>query len=344
MIKGKSTFAIAISAAMILSFSACGDGGSSSAASTGASGTSSSVKRPQPTDVPTACKVDGKTLTIGVVSIDEQTAFFNQLNTGIKDVATIAGAKINFVSGKDDAATQVTGIENLMSSKVSALIVDPYDMNALVPAFKSAKAAGIPVVSVDGQVADASSYDAQVGTANKEGGAELASTMLKLSGGKGAVGIVGALNSTIQIQRQEGFEDAVKAGGMTISTVVDGQNQADKAQTAAENLLTANPNLKYIYATGEPALNGAIAAVKSQGRQNDVQIVGWDLSQTSASALTAGFVKAVVQQNSFGFGQESAKAAINLACGKTVKKDISVPINIVTSANLKKYSYFLKES
>lgn len=344
MIKVKSISALALSAAMLITFSACGDGDSSSAGSTSASGTSASAARPKPTNVPTACKVNGSELTLGVVSIDEQTAFFNQLNTGIKDVAKIAGVKINFVSGKDDAATQVTGIENLMSSKVNALIVDPYDMNALVPAFKSAKSAGIPVISVDGQVSDSSSYDAQVGTANKEGGAELASKMLTLSGGKGAVGIVGALNSTIQIQRQQGFEDAVKAGGMTIATVVDGQNQADKAQTAAENLLTANPNLKYIYATGEPALNGAIAAVKSQGRQSDVQIVGWDLSQTSASALTAGFVKAVVQQNSFGFGQESAKAAINLACGKSVEKDISVPINIVTAANLKKYSYFLKES
>ena len=36
---------------------------------------------------------------------------------------------------------------------------------------------------------------------------------------------------------------------------------------AAENLMTGNPDLTAIYATGEPALLGAVAAVESQGRR-----------------------------------------------------------------------------
>ncbi len=35
--------------------------------------------------------------------------------------------------------------------------------------------------------------------------------------------------------------------------------------TAAENLITGNPDLTAIYATGEPALLGAIAAVETVG-------------------------------------------------------------------------------
>lgn len=341
--KKHSFMAIVSSAAILVLLSGCGDGGSPTSSSSSVSSTSS-VSHPQPTGVSKACKGKSGTFTLGVVSIDEQTAFFSQMNTGIEDVAKKAGAKINFVSGKDDASTQVTGIENLISAKVDALVVDPYDQNALVPAFTKAKASGIPVVSVDGMVTDSNSYDTQVGTSNEEGGSDLAKSMLKLSGGKGEVGIVGALNSTIQITRQEGFEKTVKEGGMTVKSVVDGKNQADSAQTAAENLLTANPSLKYIYATGEPALNGAIAAAKSQGR-TDISIVGWDLSQTSADALKSGIAKAVIQQNTFGFGNEAAKAAINLACGtKSVDKSISVPITIVTKQNLSKYSYYLKEA
>lgn len=338
--------AFAVGATMLASLAACGDGGTASTSASGSDGgnASTTATRPAPTDVPKACAGKNGDFTLGVVSIDEQTAFFNQMNTGINDVAKEAGAKINFVSGQDDAATQVSGIENLITAKVDALVVDPYDRNALVPAFTKAKSAGIPVVSVDGMVADENSYDVQVGTANSEGGKQLADALVKIAGGKGEVGIVGALNSTIQIDRQKGFEDEAKAGGMTIGTVVDGQNQADKAQSAAENLLTANPNLKYVYATGEPALNGAIAAARSQGRTGDITIVGWDLSQTSADALKEGFAKAVIQQNTFGFGYEAAKAAINLACGTKVEKNVSVPVEIVTPDNLSKYEYYLKEN
>ncbi|PZE26067.1 substrate-binding domain-containing protein [Curtobacterium sp. MCBD17_028] len=299
---------------------------------------------PAPTGVPTACKPkSGDTFKIGVVDIDEQTSFFTQMNTGIQAVAKKAGASVQLVSGNDDAATQVSGIENLTSSGVDAIIVDPYDANALVPALKAAKAKGIAVVSTDGSVADASAIDTQVGTANTVGGQQLGKAFLTLSGGKGEVGVVAALNSSIQIQRQDGFQDTVKAGGMTIKAVVDGQNVNDKAQTAAENLLTAHPDLEYIYATGSPALDGAIAAVRSQGKTGSTQIVGWDLDSTSAAGIKQGFVKEVVQQDTYGFGYAAAKAAIDLACGGTkVPATISVPTTIVTKANLAKYDYFLK--
>ncbi|MCP6745077.1 substrate-binding domain-containing protein, partial [Klebsiella pneumoniae] len=80
-------------------------------------------------------------------------------------------------------------------------------------------------------------------------------------------------------QRQKGFEDTLKSNPkITIANVVDGQNVQDKAMTAAENLITGNPDLTAIYATGEPALLGAIAAVENQGRQKDIKVFGWDLT------------------------------------------------------------------
>jgi ribose transport system substrate-binding protein len=303
-----------------------------------------SASVPQPTGVPKACtpKSGGK-FKIGVVDIDEQTSFFTQMNKGIETVAKIAGASLQFVSGNDDSSTQVSGIENLTASGVNAIIVDPYDAQALIPALMAAKKAGIAVVATDGTVADSSAVDTQVGTANYEGGQELGKAFLKLTGGTGQVGIVGALNSSIQIQRQNGFQDSAKKGGMTIGTVVDGHNVNDKAQTAAENLLTASPDLKYLYATGSPALDGAIAAAKSQNATSRLSIVGWDLDASSAAAIQSGFVKEVIQQNTYGFGYEAAKAAINIACGGTsVPKTVAVPITIVNKSNLSKYDYYLK--
>jgi ribose transport system substrate-binding protein len=49
-------------------------------------------------------------------------------------------------------------------------------------------------------------------------------------GGKSKLGIVGALNSTIQNIRQKGFEDVIKgATGVTMAGVVDGRNVQDNA-------------------------------------------------------------------------------------------------------------------
>ncbi len=119
----------------------------------------------------------------------------------------------------------------------------------------------------------------------------------KEMGGQARLGIVGALNSAIQNQRQKGFEETLKSNPkITIANVVDGQNVQDKAMTAAENLITGNPDLTAIYATGEPALLGAIAAVET-GRQKDIKVFGWDLTAKAISGIDGGYVTAVLQQD-----------------------------------------------
>ena len=91
-------------------------------------------------------------------------------------------------------------------------------------------------------------------------------------GGSAKVGIVGALNSFIQNQRLDGFKEAASAGGsVKFLDTVDGQNIQDVALTAAENLMTANPDMNALYATGEPALIGAISAVTSQKKHRQGQ-------------------------------------------------------------------------
>ena len=340
-----SVAALALGVLVVGALAGCDSAASTGSASGGSSsGSGASAARPTPTDVPTACTPDdGGTFQLGMVDINEQTAFFTQMNQGVQDVADAAGADLQIVSGDNDSATQVTAVENLVASGVDAIIVDPVDATALVPALKAAKAAGIPVVAADGSVDDTTAIDAYVGTANVEGGAQLGEAFLERTGGEGEIGVVGALNSAIQIQRQDGFTDAVEAGGMTIGTVVDGHNVNEDAQTAAENLLTGSPDLEYIYATGEPALNGAVAAVNSQGAQDRVTIVGWDLSASAVEGLNAGYVTDVIQQDTFGFGQEAAKAALNLACGTAdVPSTIDVPITIVTPDNLADFSYYLE--
>ncbi|GAA4104284.1 substrate-binding domain-containing protein [Actinomadura miaoliensis] len=295
---------------------------------------------PAPTKVAQSCQVQGRAPKIGIVTINLQALFFNQINTGAKMVASKAGAQVQVVNGNDDSTTQANAIDDLVANKYDAIIVDAVDTEGIKPAVRRAHKAGVPVVAVDATVKDPA-VSTQVGTANAEGGKQLAEHLLKISGGKGDIGVVGALNSTIQLERQKGFTDAVTGGGMKIKTVVDGRNIQENAQTAAENLLTGNPDLPYAYATGEPALVGLAAAVNSQQRTKNIKVVGWDLSSQAVDGLRAGWIVGVVQQNTYQFGYEAMNAAIDLACGRKPAKDIPVPTQIVTPQNVQDYLYYL---
>jgi ribose transport system substrate-binding protein len=337
---------VALGSVLALALAGC-DGGGATTASTAESTTGAQASgHPAPTDVPEACAPttggsDGK-LLIGAVSITTQGSFFGQLNEGLQEVADIAGADLQLIDGKVDPQVQADSIDNLITLGANAIIVDAWNAEALTPAIQRAVDAGIPVIGVDGTLDDPN-LSTFVGISNAEGGEQLGDYLIDLSGGEGEVGEISALGSTLQLERQKAFEDVVVAGGMTIGSVVDGQNQTEDAQAAAENLLTANPELVYLYATGQPALMGAVAAARSQNVTDRVQIVGWDLSPESAQGLEDGFVKAVLQQDTYGLGQEAAKAAITVACGGTVDDLVSVPTYVVTQDNLDDYRYFLGE-
>jgi len=107
--------------------------------------------------------------------------------------------------------------------------------------------------------------------------------------------------------------------------------------SAAENLFTGNPDMQTIYATGEPALVGAVAAAQSQGRTDKIKIFGWDLSPQAVGAIDAGYLVGVVQQDPYQEGQKAVEALDTLASGGKVEKAIKVPVTIVTKANVDQF-------
>jgi ribose transport system substrate-binding protein len=329
-------------AALTLSITGC-DSAPAPTETTVGSGASTVSEIPAPTAFPAGCEAPGGgNLQVGLVTPNLQALFFNQINTGAETIAKKVGIDLQIVSANDDPLQQANAVDNLVAKKVQAIVVAAIDTEGIKPSLQAAAKAGVKIVAVDGIVSDTSVL-AQVGTSNEKSGAQMGDFLADLAGNTGEVGVVSALNSTIQLERQKGFEDAIKDKGMTVGTVVDGKNVQETAQTSAENLLTGNPDLKYVYATGEPALIGLVAGVKNQGAQAKTTVVGWDLSDAAVSGLKEGFVKGVVQQNTFQFGYDAMTAAVDLACGKTVEKEIPVPTQIVTPENVGDFMYYLKK-
>jgi ribose transport system substrate-binding protein len=277
--------------------------------------------------------------TIALVQINQQALFFTQMNEGAEKKAKELGANLVIFNANNDPAAQNNAIETYIAQKVDGLVVVAIDTNGIMPAVEAAAKAGIPVAAVDA-ILPPGPQIAQVGVDNEQAGRAIGEHFLKVTGGQAKLGIVGALNSTIQNVRQKGFEDVVKAApGVTIVGVVDGRNIQDNAMAAAENLMTANPDLTAIYATGEPALLGAVAAVESQGRQDSVKIVGWDLTASAIKGIDAGYVVGVVQQDPAGMGAAAVEAAFKAATGSkpAATETIAVPITIVTKENVEPY-------
>lgn len=299
---------------------ACSTGNEQPAANSGASSGSSSSAAKE-------CK-------LGMTQINQTAVFFTQMNEGAKEAAKAAGCTLTISNANNDSARQNSDIETLASQGVTGLIVVAIDVNGVLPAVKAARAKGLRVVAIDAKL-DEGAVDTFVGVDNDKAGAEIGRWMVQKGLVKGRpYGVVDAKNSFIQNQREDSFRKVVDAAGATYKQSVSGDNVQEKAATAAQNLLTAQPNLDFIYTTGEPATVGAAAALKG-GKKT--KIVGWDLTKEVIGAVDSGLVTAVVQQDPKQEGAEAVDELKGLLGGARAKGFIDVPITVVTKGNVDKY-------
>lgn len=279
----------------------------------------------------------GEAIKVGLVQINQQAIFFNQMNEGAVEAAEEAGVDLTIFNANDDPAKQNEAIDNFVTQGFDAIIIVAIDVEGVKPALQDAAAAGVKIVAVDAVVED-DSVLCQVGVDNEAAGEEIGQFVIDYIAENNItnknIGVIGALNSFIQNLRLDGFKSVVEANGATITQIVDGQNQQEEAMAAAENLFTAQADTTLFYTTGEPATVGAVAAARSQDRTGDVKLFGWDLTAEVIRGIDDGFVVGIVQQDPKTEGYEAVMACKALVEGESVESFIDVPITIVTSENV----------
>lgn len=271
---------------------------------------------------------------IGMTQINQTAAFFTQMNEGAQQAAKDTGCQVTIANANNDSAKQNSDIENFVTQGVTGLIVVAIDVNGVLPAIKAARSKGIKVVAIDAKLAEGS-VETFVGVDNQKAGAQAAQWLVDKGLVKGMkYGVVDAKNSFIQNQREDSFRKAVDGAGAVYKQSVSGDNVQEKAATAAQNLVTAQPGLNFIYTTGEPATVGAVSAIKASSK---TKIIGWDLTREVIAGIDSGAVTAIVQQDPKTEGIQAVNELKAILGGAAPKGFIDVPITIVTKANVDPY-------
>ncbi len=319
-------WSIGATLAATLVLSGCGGGSSNGGTQAAApsAGTSGS----------TSAKPAGTACKIGMTQINQTAVFFTQMNEGATKAAADAGCTLSISNANNDSAKQNSDIENFVSQGVTGLIVVAIDVNGVLPAVKAARDKGIKVVAIDSNLTKGT-IDTFVGVDNAKAGATIGQYVVDNGLAKGtSYGVVDAKNSFIQNQREDSFRKTVDAAGAKYTQSVSGENVQEKAAAAAQNLVTAQPKVSFIYTTGEPATVGAAAALK--GNKNK-KIIGWDLTKEVIGGIDSGLVAAIVQQNPKQEGVDAVGELKSLIGGGAAKTFIDVPITIVTKANVEQF-------
>lgn len=295
---------------------------------------------------PNAALAGGRAIA-GIVFQQDQ--YFRGVQIGMEKAAKAAGDELLAGNSDSKLEKETQLIDTYIARGVNSIVVAPLSADASMPALKKARAAGITVVtygtSVNGDVAQAtvtsSDRDIGIGTGKE------AAKFLKTLGG-GAKVKIGTLAFKSQLPEQsnarvEGFLSAVSDQ----VEVVSQQDAwlAEKAIAVASDMLTANPDLKVIYAANEGGTIGAVQAVKKAGLEGKVFVFGTDGSEQLANMLlnSDNVLQATTAQQPLEVGRQAIEAAQNLLDGKKIETKVNVPVLPLTRADPKAVAAY-KES
>jgi ABC-type sugar transport system substrate-binding protein len=247
-----------------------------------------------------------------------------------KDVEVVFGQG---KSGTDDEGV-IAIIENMIVQDVKAIAVTPTSPNVQGALDKAVKA-GIKVVLVDNDIPGWNGKSSVVATDNLAGG-KLAGEWLakKLPPGSTLAVLQGRLGNPSLDDRVKGLKQGL---GNVAAIVAEPATDCDqtKGLNAAQDILTANPNVTAIYGACGPPITGALQAIKAANKKaGAITVVGFDASPDELTAIANGEQAASVAQFPAKMGSLGIETAVAAARGEQVSANVDTGTEIVTKDNV----------
>ena len=207
----------------------------------------------------------GKKLGITIQSL--QNAYWAGVMTALGEILEKAGAEYTIVGCNDSSATQISQIENFVSSGCDLIMVHPSDANAVEDACAEARNFGIKVMCWDDPMTNT---DANWILNNTDLGiaiGELAGKFISehyTTEKKAEVVVIGYPQTVILLERANGIKIGLKntADGKYDIVAETAAIEANLAQNAMDTILQAHPDCKVITGIGAGAMIGADEALQ----------------------------------------------------------------------------------
>lgn len=279
------------------------------------------------------------------------------------------------MNDQTQAQDQVVAIEALITQGCDAILTCPADVEAIKPVVNQAAEKGIPVIIVnlleEQEGMDAAAY---IGFDNTVGGKISGYACLDALGGPGVLGEgemvevppadfldlkkweeiysgfdFNSLTGTVAIldgiagnfyttTRSEGFRSIVEmCPNIEIVAEIAADWSREKAVTATENILQANPELDVVWGMNTEMAIGASTAVANKGRTGQTMVLSNDGTTESMGLIDSGALLAETWHGFAEWGWDGVREGVMLSLGLPVERFFDTSPRTVYKGNISEF-------
>ncbi|MFD3326546.1 sugar ABC transporter substrate-binding protein [Streptomyces sp. NPDC058701] len=281
----------------------------------------------------------GDAIKVGLLLPENQTARYEKFDKPLieKKVAELTRGKgeVVYANAKQDATTQNSQVDTMITNKVNVLIVDAVDSKAIAGAVKRAKDAGIPVVAYD-RLAEGP-IDAYTSFDNEEVGKVQGKALLEALGDKAKDGQIVMMNGSVTDPNAKLFKSgahSVLDGKVNIGKEYDTVEwKPENANTNMAAALSAlgKDKIVGVYSANDGMAGGIITALKAAGLSTLPPVTGQDAELAGVQRIVAGEQFMSVYKPYAPEASAAAEMAVALAKGEKIDGIINQKIDSPTT-------------
>lgn len=259
--------------------------------------------------------------------------FFVDLNEGIKEVVEAHGDRLVTLDAQFNSLKQKNDVSDMVLQRASGIFINPVNWEGIRGSLLGAQRKDIPCIVVDAPAKDADLVLSTVASDNIEAGRIAARALAEVNPNAKIV-ILHLSPNKACIDRVTGFkEELAKHPGMKILDIQEGKGTTEGARPVMRDLLGRFPQLDAAFPINDPSALGAISALDSAGKLDDVTVVTVDGSREGVKAVQAGKLLSTSAQFPKEIGRKSAQIMYAHLEGKPVEKDVKVRVELITKKN-----------
>jgi len=280
---------LAVLAVTALVVAACGGGGNKSSSSSGSTAASGGGTQ-------SVSQTQGSGLTIAMVTHSDEGSFWSVVKKGAQQAAQDEGVKLIWSPSNNDPQKEAQLIDAAVSQKVDGLAVSVPNASAIKDSLAKAKAAGIPIVTLNSGADDFKSLGAitHVGQTETIAG-KAAGARLKADGVKKVLCVIHEQNNIGLQQRCDGVKQGF--GGPVTNLQVKGTADIATTQTEIKSKLQADKSFDGVIALNPDIASAAKTAIK--GASSNAKLATFDLSPNVLKDIQSGDVQFAVDQQQY---------------------------------------------
>ncbi|MFI6333577.1 sugar ABC transporter substrate-binding protein [Streptomyces sp. NPDC050535] len=276
--------------------------------------------------------IDSGPMTIGFVN-GADTAFHTCLHKAVEEEATAQRVELYTANSRQNPATELSNIEDMIAKDVDAVIVQTVDVNALKDDIAKARSAKIPIFLTSFAPDDTSDLLGAVVVDLEQVGKLDADWLARdAAGQKVEVGVIAGAPGAASDLLTSGFTEELPANAKVVANE-PGMFNPVKAQAVAADMIEAHPNLRYAFVANEEMAFGVRKAFDAAGAE-DVRIATVNGTDEGLAALKDGRFSATVTNSAMKIGELAMENTVDLLREyKQVDKITDLPIRLITKDN-----------